>query len=137
MAKLKIISNNIPLPFDNIDNSRSVVSLTNLVHAVNNILILNDIESGIFNICDTKPISTSELVNSIKNFLNKKTKIFFLNKNIIKFFLFFFGRQDDYSKLFLSQIINNDKSINKNIYRNYISTQDEIKDMIFQFNKQK
>lgn len=132
---MQIITNNIPLPLNGIDNHRSVISLTNLMHSVNNILMKNNIESGIFNICDNNPISTSNLVNLIKIFLNKKTKIFYINKKIIKFFLVIFGRSDDYSKLFLSQIMNNNKSINKKIYKNFISTQDEIKNMVFEFKK--
>lgn len=134
---MKIISKNIPLPFDKINNKRSVLSITNLINTVNNILIINKVESGVFNICDYRPISTSELINSIKKFLEKKTFIFYFNKKIIKFFLSLFDRNDDYSKLFLSQIIDNNKSINNKIYNNHISTQDEIRNMVYEFKKNK
>ena len=130
---MKYLSKNIPLPFGSINNHRSVISITNLLHCLNNVLIMNNLQSGIFNICDTDKISTSDLINLMKKNLGSRSIIFNLNNKIINFILYIFGRSDDYSKLFLSHSMDNKKSINNGIYRDKVKTSIEIKRMVDNF----
>jgi len=132
---IKYILKGIPLPLKYSNNTRSFISLTNLTHSIQSLILKNNVVSGIFNLCDSKPISTLELVKEIKAKLKSRSIIFPLNKYIIKFIFFVFGRPDDYLKIFLSQTMDNSKSKNNFIWSEVISTKEEINNMVKRYKK--
>lgn len=132
---IKYILKGIPLPLKHSNNKRSFISLTNLIHSIQSLILKKNVVSGIFNLCDSKPISTLELVKEIKAKLNSRSIIFPLNIYIIKFIFFVFGRADDYFKIFLSQTMDNSKSKNNFIWNEIISTKEEIHNMVKKFKK--
>ncbi|MDA9114020.1 NAD-dependent epimerase/dehydratase family protein [Alphaproteobacteria bacterium] len=75
---LKIINAGIPLPFAKIKNERSFLSIDNLIDFV--LICLNNekADNKIFLISDSKPISTSDLIELIAKGLNKKIILFYL-----------------------------------------------------------
>lgn len=132
---IKYILKGIPLPLKYSNNKRSFISLTNLIYSIQALILKNNVDSGIFNLCDSKPISTLELVREIKAKLNSRSIIFPLNKYVIKFIFFVFGRADDYFKIFLSQTMDNSKSKNNFIWNEVISTKEEINNMVKKYKK--
>lgn len=79
----KIVSKGIPWPLGSFDNQRSFCSIDNLSFVIKN-LIEKDIQSGIYQVADDQPLSTNQLVKLIAQSLNKKSKIWNINKTLIK-----------------------------------------------------
>lgn len=75
LAKLlKLCDSNFPLPFKNIGNRRTMFYLDNFIALLDHII---DIEAeGLFLAGDVRPISTEELVVSIRKYLGKRTNLF-------------------------------------------------------------
>jgi len=80
----KIVSKDLPWPLGAFENKRSFCSIDNLFFVINELIENNQIPSGVYNIADDEPISTNELIGLIANIQNKKSKIFFVSKLIIK-----------------------------------------------------
>lgn len=135
LSIMKYLAKGIPLPLNYINNKRSFISMTNLIFSINNILNINNVDSGVYNLCDSRPFSTSELIKLIKQTLNSKSEIFYINKKLIKFIFYIIGKKEFYYKLFLSQIMNNTRSKNQLIWKEVITTEDEIKNMVIYFKK--
>ena len=85
---MKLLNKGLPLPFDKISNKRSFISVSNLVNQIFKILNQSNLKSGIYNLSDNSYLSSTELINFINNKLNKKSNIFYLNKNILLFLSF-------------------------------------------------
>lgn len=79
----KIAKKAIPWPLGVCDNQRSFCSIDNLNFVIRN-LIEKDIESGIYQIADDQPLSTNELIRLIAESLDKKTRIWNINKTFIR-----------------------------------------------------
>jgi len=79
----KIVKKAIPWPLGAFDNQRSFCSIDNLNFVIRN-LIEKDIESGIYQIADDQPLSTNELIRLIAESLDKKTRIWNINKTFIR-----------------------------------------------------
>lgn len=77
-----IVKKNIPWPLGVYDNKRSFCSIDNMTYVVEQ-LIVKDVSSGIYHVCDDKPVSTNELIEIINESLNKKSRIFNLPKAFI------------------------------------------------------
>lgn len=71
---IKLIDKIPFLPFGNINNSRSIVYIGNLVALLQHIIVKQ--ASGVFIASDKTPISTSELVKTIAHGLGKQTRLF-------------------------------------------------------------
>jgi nucleoside-diphosphate-sugar epimerase len=80
----KMISKGIPYPFGAFENERSFLSVDNLNFILKEIL-LNDIDSGVYNVCDTENLSTVDLINAISEVQGRKSNILRLNKKFINF----------------------------------------------------
>lgn len=59
------LKTNLPWPLGSFKNKRSFCSIQNLCFVINKLFESSEIESGIYNVCDSDPISTNELVNLI------------------------------------------------------------------------
>lgn len=79
----QLVSKRIPWPLGNFENQRSFCSIDNLCFVINEILLNENIPSGIYNIADDKPISTNQLISLIANSQDKKVYILRISKTLI------------------------------------------------------
>ena len=78
-----IISKSFPWPLGAFENNRSFCSIDNLLFVINEFIINEKIESGIYNVADDDPLSTNEIISLISKTLNKKPLIWKMPKSII------------------------------------------------------
>jgi nucleoside-diphosphate-sugar epimerase len=109
ISLLRLCARNIPLPFKESGNRRSMVYIDNLVALINT--IIEKKASGIFLAGDATPLSTGELVGLIRQAMNNKTRLFRLPgiaKTAIKKL-----RPALYTRLFGSYELNTADSFNR------------------------
>lgn len=80
----KIVSRGIPWPLGSFENKRSFCSIDNLMFIINELIELEDIPSGIYNVADDEPVSTNELIELIALSQNRNSKIWHFSKSLIK-----------------------------------------------------
>jgi len=78
-----VVKRGIPYPLGAFENRRSFCSIDNLSYVING-LIANDVESGVYNVCDDETVSTNELIEIISSSLGKERQIWHLNKKFIE-----------------------------------------------------
>ena len=66
------------------ENKRSFCSVENLAFIIEELILRNDIPSGIYNVADDIPLSTNEIIRLIGNAIGREPKIMFINKAVIK-----------------------------------------------------
>ena len=106
---IKLASKNIPLPFGNTKNVRSIVFVDNLIELINT--IIDQKVGGIFIAGDIEPISTEKLVSLIRFNLGMSKKLFSIPsifKKIIKII-----SPQLYMRLYESFIVDNTNTNNK------------------------
>jgi len=67
---VKLVKKVPTVPLGGIENKRSFISIQNLCHLINEVLVQR--KSGIFLACDDEPLSTSRLIELIAKNLDKK-----------------------------------------------------------------
>lgn len=70
----KIVKSGFPWPLAAFENKRSFASMGNVSYIVSE-LLCNEVESGVYPVCDDDPISTNELIGVICGCLGKKTRL--------------------------------------------------------------
>ena len=70
---LKLVDSAIPLPFGEIQNRRTMVSVDNLIALINH--IVRHQSSGLFLAGDEEPISTTQLISQIRKSMNRKPNL--------------------------------------------------------------
>jgi nucleoside-diphosphate-sugar epimerase len=78
-----VVSKGIPWPLGAFDNRRSFCSIDNMAFVVEQLIVKDDIPSGIYQVCDDEPLSTNELIRLINESLGKKTRIWKLPKSFM------------------------------------------------------
>jgi nucleoside-diphosphate-sugar epimerase len=78
-----LIRKGIPLPFGAVSNSRSVVSVENLVHAILILLEQEPGEGDIFYVADDSPLSTAQLAREIGLALGTRARIIAVPKRFL------------------------------------------------------
>src|SRR5690606_12619649 len=78
-----IVKKGIPWPLGSFNNQRSFLSIGNLCFLIERMLKDENLKSGIYNFSDDKALSTNELVSLISRTLNKKPKVWKINKRLI------------------------------------------------------
>lgn len=91
----KIVSKGFPWPLGAFENNRSFCSIDNLCYIINELILNDNIPSGIYNVADDEPISTNELINFIAKSQQRKYKIL----NIHPFFIKSISRLGDFLQL--------------------------------------
>jgi nucleoside-diphosphate-sugar epimerase len=81
-----IISKGLPWPLGAFENKRSFCSIENLCFIINELIVNDKIQSGVYNIADDEPISTNELINLISEGQNIKSRIWNVPQSLIKLF---------------------------------------------------
>ena len=82
----QIVSKGLPWPLGEFKNRRSFCSIDNLCFIISELIEVDHIPSGVYNIADDEPISTNELINIISVGLGKKLHIWNLPQSFIKSF---------------------------------------------------
>lgn len=77
-----VVKKGIPWPLGAFENRRCFTSIGNLEFVIQG-LLMKDVESGIYNMCDDEPLSTNELINVICKALGKKSHIWHLSKELM------------------------------------------------------
>ncbi len=92
---MNYIDKRIPWFFGNFSNQRSMCSIENFNFVVDNLMTRNDIESGIYNVCDSEAVSTNQIIEVIGTALNKP--IIFIS--LPRKFVLILARFGDFLKL--------------------------------------
>lgn len=79
-----IVRKGIPYPLAAFNNKRSVLSIENLCFVIQELIVRNDIASGIYNVADDIAISTNRIVEIMSETMSKKPNLLFLNKTLVK-----------------------------------------------------
>ncbi|EHO09918.1 NAD-dependent epimerase/dehydratase family protein [Myroides odoratimimus] len=81
----KLISKGLPYPLANFDNQRSFLSIDNFNFIIKEIIDKSEqIDSGIYHICDDETLATSSIISVISKVIEKKVFNFSLPKSIVK-----------------------------------------------------
>ena len=102
LSMMKWINKGIPLPFAEINNLRSLISLENLSDFICLCIDNLNAKNETFLISDDQDISTSRLLEKIMLNFNKRVNLFSINKNIIYFLFLILGKINMYERLFNS-----------------------------------
>lgn len=79
----KVVKKGIPWPLGAFENRRSFCSIDNITYVVEQLIIKDDVESGIYQVCDDEALSTNELITIISSSLGKKGHIWKLPKGLM------------------------------------------------------
>lgn len=82
----QVVKRNIPYPLAGFLNRRSFLSVENLCFLIKELIIRNDIPSGIYNVADDEALSTNEVVTMMCTSLNKKSRLWKISPRLITFF---------------------------------------------------
>ncbi len=99
---IKLVEKSIPLPLARIDNSRSLVNIQNLCSLIQVCLKHPNAAGEVFLVSDGHDLSTSELFEKIAMALGKKSCLFYLPKEWIRFLTLILKRSAEYKRLFSS-----------------------------------
>ena len=78
----KFVKKGWPWPLAAFENQRSYASMGNVSFVVSK-LLNKDVESGIYNLCDDKPVSTNELIRIMSDCLGCEAKMLRLPKWLV------------------------------------------------------
>lgn len=79
-----VVSHNIPWPLGAFENKRTFTSVSNICYVVEQLLI-QEVESGIYNMGDDDAISTNELIEIICNAIGQHAHIWRISPILIRF----------------------------------------------------
>jgi nucleoside-diphosphate-sugar epimerase len=80
----KIVEKGLPWPLAAFHNQRSFLGIDNLNYLIYQMLLKQDLPSGIYNFADDKALSTNELIETINAALDKKAKLWQVSKSLIE-----------------------------------------------------
>jgi nucleoside-diphosphate-sugar epimerase len=119
----KLASLKLPLPFGCADNKRTVVSVEAVVDTlIDGCFNINSYQ-GLNLLGNDKPISTKQLIISLRKEVGLKPKLIPIPRLFMKFFLLVIGKKKIYEQLFedlifINSIENKNKNKNKNLNSN-------------------
>ena len=79
-----VVSKGIPWPLGAYENLRSFCSIDNISFVVEQLIVKEGIESGIYHVGDDEPISTNELIGLISESVGKRSHIWRLPKGLME-----------------------------------------------------
>ena len=80
----KVVEKGIPWPLAAFENKRSFLSIDNLSYLIHEMLLNQEVASGIYHFADDKPLSTNELIRAINKALDRKAKFLPIPKVFIE-----------------------------------------------------
>lgn len=120
---LKLVATNLPLPFARTQNKRSFVALENLVDFIQTCIEHPNAANQTFLVADQESISTSELVQYLKQGMGKKARFIYLPQPLMKLGAACIGKSKLYEQLFESLEVDTSKARNLLGWKAPISTQ--------------
>lgn len=78
------VSKGFPWPLGAFENKRSFCSIDNLCFIINELIEMDKIQSGVYNIADDEPLSTNDLIRLISESVEKKIFILYPPRILIK-----------------------------------------------------
>jgi nucleoside-diphosphate-sugar epimerase len=116
----KFVSNGLPYPLAAFENKRSFLSIENLCFIIKELIGMEGIPSGIYNIADDDPLSTNEVVSLLSESFQRSPKLLRIPTTIIEFI----AKSGDVLRLPL-----NTERLQK-LTENYIVSNKKIKDVL-------
>ncbi len=80
----KIVSKGIPWPLGEFQNKRSFCSIDNLMFIIKELIVRNDIPSGVYNVADDVALSTNDVISILADSNNRKPNIWKFSKGLIQ-----------------------------------------------------
>ncbi|WP_020209517.1 NAD-dependent epimerase/dehydratase family protein [Gilvimarinus chinensis] len=96
---LKLVASGVPMPLANIANSRSMLSVNNLIGFLDHALRTNFEVSGAFNLTDAESLSTPQIISSMAKGLIMSPRLFAFPQGVLRKSLALMGKKDAYDKL--------------------------------------
>lgn len=78
----EVVKKGVPWPLGAFENHRCFTSIDNLCFVIKELLV-KEVESGIYNMCDDEALSTNGLITVICKALGKKARIWYLPKGLM------------------------------------------------------
>ena len=97
---MRIVDNGLPLPFKNLENSRSYLYIENLIDLILKIIDEDKFLNKIYFISDGPYVSTKYLTDLIAKHLSKKPKYFSVNINLLRFLANILNKRSIFNKVF-------------------------------------
>ena len=82
-----VVKKGVPWPLGAFENHRCFTSIDNLCFVIKELLV-KEVESGIYNMCDDEALSTNGLITVICKALGKKARIWYLPKGLMNCLLY-------------------------------------------------
>jgi nucleoside-diphosphate-sugar epimerase len=105
MRLLDLCNKEIPLPFANINNMRSMINIDNLINLITLCIDHPKAAGEVFLVSDEQNISTTELIKKIKKFMNKPERLFPLPLFIFKLLGYLMRKSSEINRLLGSLIV--------------------------------
>jgi nucleoside-diphosphate-sugar epimerase len=80
----QFVKKGVPYPLAGFENKRSFLSVENLCFIIKELVEKDDIASGIYQVADDEPLSTSEVVSILSASINKRPKLWNIPPNLIR-----------------------------------------------------
>ena len=101
-----LIKLNIPLPFKNLNNRRSVISITNFKNFIALLLTHERATQKRWLVADRESLTIEQMVMQIAGCLGKRIYLFWIPATLLKIFLYFVGQKASTTSLFESLLVN-------------------------------
>lgn len=99
---MEYVKKTIPLPLGAVNNSRSLVSMDNLIDLIATCVVHPKAANQIFLVSDDHDVSTTQLLKKLANALNKPSLLIPVPRPVFTFFSKLFGKQAIVNRLFES-----------------------------------
>ena len=133
LSILRLVDKLPALPLAKVNNKRSFTSAENLVAFIDRIIERR--ASGIFIAMDEKPLSTTDLVNLISRYLNKKVFLFKMPDFIVVAGKYIIPKIFD--RLYGSFEMDNSKTLRELDFKAPLSTEEGIENMVIAYKQNK
>ena len=107
---IKALQLHLPLPFKNVHNQKSFISINNLTDFIIRLLETEALGNEVFTVADKEIISTSELIQILKMHLNSKTYSYACPQSLIKIFFHLLHKENLYQSLYGNSAIDTSKA---------------------------
>ncbi len=126
----KLLRLNIPIPLDGVNNSRSLISLSNITNFIYKCVYYNHIENEVFLISDNNNMSTSKLIRKMVKYSKSPLIMFYLPKILLKSFFILVNKKIYIKKLLLDYKIDISKVLKMTDWHPKKDTDNDIAEMM-------
>lgn len=80
----KLVQKGFPWPLGDFDNQRSFLSIDNLLFVIRELVLQEDIPSGVYHIADDTPLATNQLIRLMADCFNRRPMIWRIPKGLVR-----------------------------------------------------